>query len=154
MGTTRAAEIDDAVQDVFVECFKDGGILDRVESDRPGGFRAYLFGVVRNVARRYEAVVAANHPSPDRPEPELDVIIQSERGLSLSFDRAWARAIMREAADAMAERAKIAGPDAGRRVDLLHLRFYDGLSIREIANRWQGRFGCYPPRIRKSAKGV
>src|SRR6185437_2518113 len=38
----------------FVECFKQGGMLAHVERDRSGGFRAFLFGVVRNVARRSE----------------------------------------------------------------------------------------------------
>ncbi len=39
-GTPRIEELDDAVQEVFVECFREGGVLDRVDSGRPGGFRA------------------------------------------------------------------------------------------------------------------
>lgn len=47
------AEIDDAVQDVFVECMKPGGALDHVDQAQ-GDFRALLYGIVRNVARRFE----------------------------------------------------------------------------------------------------
>src|SRR5262245_30279972 len=45
-------ELDDAVQEVFVECFKEGGVLDRAERGR--GFRPFLYGVVLHVARRFE----------------------------------------------------------------------------------------------------
>jgi len=43
----------------------------------------------------------------------------------------------REAAQVQAEQARHGGPAALRRVELLHLRFHDGLPIREIAERWQ-----------------
>ena len=43
-------DLDDAVQEVFVECFKPDGVLDRADRDR--GFRPFLYGVVRNVALR------------------------------------------------------------------------------------------------------
>lgn len=46
--------IDDAVQEVFVECFRSDGPLARADRARAGGFRPFLFGVVRNVARRFE----------------------------------------------------------------------------------------------------
>ena len=45
-----AAELEDVVQEVFVTCFKEDGPLSRADPERPGGFRAYLYGVVRNVA--------------------------------------------------------------------------------------------------------
>ena len=47
-------ELDDALQEVLLECLKDGGALERADPDRPGGFAAFLRGVVRNVARRIE----------------------------------------------------------------------------------------------------
>src|SRR5262245_24445913 len=53
-GTRFLQEVDDAVQEFFLECFREGGFLDRVEKGGPGGFRAFLYGVVRNVAFRYE----------------------------------------------------------------------------------------------------
>src|SRR5262245_36513833 len=45
-------DLDDAAQEVFVECFKQGGVLERAERER--GFRPFLYGVVRNVAARFE----------------------------------------------------------------------------------------------------
>jgi RNA polymerase sigma-70 factor (ECF subfamily) len=47
-------EVEDAVQDVFVECFKDRGVLANVNPEAAGGFRAFLFAVVRNRARATE----------------------------------------------------------------------------------------------------
>ncbi|MBK8268830.1 MAG: hypothetical protein IPK83_11220 [Planctomycetes bacterium] len=35
-------DLDDAVQDVFLECFRPDGALDRLDVHRPGGFRAFL----------------------------------------------------------------------------------------------------------------
>jgi RNA polymerase sigma-70 factor (ECF subfamily) len=52
------------------------------------------------------------------------------------FDRAWAKAIMREAAEHQAAFAAVAGADAMRRLELLRLRFQEDLPIREIAERW------------------
>jgi RNA polymerase sigma-70 factor (ECF subfamily) len=57
--------------------------------------------------------------------------------LSRVYDREYARAIMREAASRMAERAEALGGDARRRVELLRLRFEDGLHVRDIARQWQ-----------------
>src|SRR5262249_46734204 len=41
------ADLDDAVQEVFVECFRAGGVLQRADPERAGGFRPFLFGVIR-----------------------------------------------------------------------------------------------------------
>ena len=43
---------------------------------------------------------------------------------------------MQQAAERQAERAGIAGDKAVRRVELLKLRFQEGLTIREIAQLW------------------
>ena len=43
---------------------------------------------------------------------------------------------MREAAARQAERADALGPEARRRVELLRLRFQEGLPIREVARLW------------------
>lgn len=121
-----ARNIDDAAQDVFVECFKAGGVLDRSDHDRPGGFRAYLFGAMQNVARRYEARRLHDRLPDDLPA--------DEPSLSRAFDRAWAQSLLREAARVQAELATTAA--ARRRVELLRLRFQDGLKVRDIAARW------------------
>ena len=132
--TPLADDLDDAVQDVFVECLRAGGGLERVRADRPGGFRAFLYGLVRNVARRFEQTRAARG-QPTGIDP--DAIQAEEDTFSRVFDRAWARSVMREAADRQAEAAETAGAEALLRLDLLRLRFQEGLPIREIARRWQ-----------------
>lgn len=122
-------EVDDAVQDVFVECFRHGGLLEKADPERGGGFRAFLLGAVRNVARRHEERVRPVAPLPsDLPDDDT--------GPAEAFDKAWARSLLREAARRQREDAAQAGEAAQRRVDLLQLRFQDGLSIREIAERW------------------
>jgi RNA polymerase sigma-70 factor (ECF subfamily) len=129
-------ELDDAVQEVFVECFRMGGVVERADPGRPGGFRAFLYGLVRNVALRFEADRARRR---DRQAPgdvsAQDVAIDDE-SLARVFDRVWARSVMREAAARQAEWAEGEGEEALRRVDLLRLRFQEGLPIRVIARRW------------------
>jgi RNA polymerase sigma factor (sigma-70 family) len=143
--SNRIQALDDAVQDVFVECFRRGGALDRVEPDRPGGFRAFLYGVVRVVALRVESVRArrGGHAPPDGFD--LGQVPADETRLSLAFDRAWARALLAEAAGRQAEDAERAGEAARGRVELLRLRFHDGLPIREIARRR----GCDPDAVHR-----
>jgi RNA polymerase sigma-70 factor (ECF subfamily) len=122
-------DLDDAVQEVFVECFRQGGVLDAVGSDRVPSFRAIPYGVVRNVARRFEsrAAPAANL---------LPEIQDDEPSLSRLFERAWAQAIMAEAARLQRRWATERGPEAVQRVELLRLRFEENLPMRTIAERW------------------
>src|SRR6516162_10233366 len=54
-GSALGRDLDDAVQEVLVECFRQGGALDAAGAGRVPGFRAFLYGVVRNVARRFES---------------------------------------------------------------------------------------------------
>ena len=53
-GSPLQGSVDDAVQDVFLACFKEHGALERADSGRGRRFGAFLYGVVRNVARRFE----------------------------------------------------------------------------------------------------
>jgi RNA polymerase sigma-70 factor (ECF subfamily) len=128
-------DVDDAVQDAFVECFKQGGMLAHVQRDRGGGFRAFLYGVVRNVARRLEA--RRDRDRQAHGEVDFDQVPVDEASQARMFDRAWARSLLREAAQRQEEHARRAGTAALRRVELLRLRFHDGLPIRAIAARWQ-----------------
>jgi RNA polymerase sigma-70 factor (ECF subfamily) len=133
-GSPCLGQLDDAVQDVFVECFKPGGVLECADRDR--GFRPFLYGVVRHVALRLEH----ERGSRRRQAPaDLDIaaVPDDEASLSQAFDRAWARALLREAAERMRQRARAEGEAAVRRVDLLHLRFHEGKPIRDIAAMWQ-----------------
>jgi RNA polymerase sigma factor (sigma-70 family) len=126
---TRRHSVEDAAQDVFVECFRSGGLLEKADAERPGGFQAFLLGAVRNVARRHEA---RTRPADQLP-PELPA---DETGPAEVFDRAWAKTLLREAGRVQEEAARRSGPAAVRRVQLLRLRFQEGLPIREIAVRW------------------
>lgn len=56
--------------------------------------------------------------------------------MSRAYDRAWARALLAEAARIQTETAAANGERAVQRVELLRLRFHDGLPIRDIAARW------------------
>jgi RNA polymerase sigma-70 factor (ECF subfamily) len=128
-GSALRPDLDDAVQEVFVECFRQGGALEAAGAGRVPGFRAFLYGVVCNVARRFESRPArAAGPLPDVPADEAS--------LSRLFERSWAREIMAEAAGRQRREAEERGPEAVRRVELLRLRFEEGLPIRAIAERW------------------
>jgi len=113
--------VDDAVQEVFLACFKENGVLDAADSARE--FRPFLYGVVRNVARHAETRRSRNkeHAPPSGFEPA------SDEELSAAFDRAWALAVVQAALQSM---------DDPRQVELLRLRFHDDLPVREIARRW------------------
>src|SRR4051812_46535185 len=74
-------ELGDAVQETFVECFRRGGALEAAGAGLVPSFRAFLYGVTRNVARRFEA-------RPARPDPLPDGIDANEDGQSRLFDRA------------------------------------------------------------------
>lgn len=132
--TDKEALIDDALQEALLECIKRGGALTRVDRSRAGGFRPFLQGVVRNVAARYQTRRARDKRrggellSPDQvPSPQTTV--------SQAIDQELARALVREAADAMAARANRLGASARLRVEILRLRFGDDLPIRDIATR-------------------
>jgi len=128
-GSALQADLDDAVQEVFVEFFRQGGALQAAGAGRVPGFRPFLYGIVRNVARRFESRPArATGPLPDLPADEAS--------LSRLFERSWAQAIMAEAAQRQRRQAAQRGPEAVRRTELLRLRFEEGLPIRTIAERW------------------
>ena len=122
-------ELDDATQTVFVECFRQGGVLDAAGSGRVLGFRAFLYGVIRNVARRFEC-------RPVHAPDSLPEIAADDEDQSRLFDRTWARAVMAEAGRLQRDQAEKRGPDAVQRVELLRLRFEENLPIRDIAVLW------------------
>jgi CHAT domain-containing protein len=90
-------QVDGAVQEVFVECFRAGGVVARVDPARAGGFRPVLYGVVRNVARQLERRHAAQQARAVSQDA-LAAQPADDSSLSAVFDGAWAKAIMRQAA--------------------------------------------------------
>ena len=127
-------EAEDASQEVFAECFRNDGPLGRVDRNRPSGFRPFLYGLARNVACRVEQRCGR---FPNSGADVFEQIEVDETSLSAVFDRAWAVTLMKEAAKRQLQAARAKGKRAIKRVDLLQLRFRDGLPIREIAKQWQ-----------------
>jgi len=126
--------VPDAVQEVFVECFKEGGLLGRADREREGGFRPWFFGAAKRIALRFEEGRGMGREAefPSR----FDAPVVDEKGLATIFDRAWAAELMRQAAECMAERAEEAGERERRWVELLRMRFEENRPIREIAKSW------------------
>jgi hypothetical protein len=54
-GSALAEDLDDATREVFVECFRQGGAVEAAGAGRVPAFRAFLYGVIRNVTRRFES---------------------------------------------------------------------------------------------------
>jgi RNA polymerase sigma-70 factor (ECF subfamily) len=136
-------DLDDAVQDVFLDCFREGGVIERADPSHGSGFRAFLFGVVRNTALRIEERRARESERREGGDIDPERFAAREERLSGVFDRAWALAVMREAAELQAARAREKGPEAAERVELLRLRFHEGMAIRDIALLW----GADPARL-------
>lgn len=131
-GHALRAEIDDAVQEAFVECLKPDGVLERADPLR-GDFRGLLYGVVRNVARRYEErAVKALRRGPDQ-SVYLDELPHQAEALSRVFDRAWAQSLLREAVQRHEAAAAGGDADTRHRFRVLQLRHDQGLTIRDIA---------------------
>lgn len=101
-----------------------------------GDVRGLLFGVVRNVAARFEERALKRTRRNGATGSILDTIRAAEPSMSFLFDREWARALLRLAGDRMKADAQEKGPGARLRVELLRLRFGDGLPIRDIATQW------------------
>ena len=135
--SSLSSEIEDVVQEVFIACLREGGVLEGANPEHPSGFRALLFSVTRNIALRAEG----NRGRRARQDPgspvELDRTPNDDPSLSRIFDREYARAIMVEARLEMGRRAAAEGPWAVRRVELLRLRFVEDQPIRAIAKLWQ-----------------
>lgn len=134
-GQAQHRDLDDAVQDVFVECFRPGGALARLDVEKCSSFRAFLFGVVRNVALRFEQRRARQQRRQPQAQ-DLDALPHGADTLSHHFDRAWAHNLLRVAIQTLAAEAQRDGPEAVRRLQILRARFQDGVPIRDLARQW------------------
>ena len=128
--STDSPVVADATSDVFLDCFQEGGALSRVDPAFAGGFRAFLYGVVRNVALMAERSHARRRDTASGHAVEN--LADSEASLSRVFDRAWAEAVVQDARDKMGSRAS-RSPTAALRFRALAMRFEQGLPPREIA---------------------
>lgn len=125
-------EVADAAQEVFLQCFKPGGALLRADSDREGGFRAFLYGITRNVAGTVEAARLRRRRERGGGADDIDMVASDESTVSRVFDRAFAQALTREARSLLASRAAPGSPAAAR-LRALELMYEHGLPSREIA---------------------
>lgn len=125
----EAMDVEDALQEIFLDCFRHEGALTRANPER-GGFRAFLFGVTRHVALRFEERLARRKARQLAAEPEPEWLCP----LPQAFDRSWAISILEEARVSHRAWAERRGDAALRRVRLLELRFRDHKSGREIAS--------------------
>ena len=126
--------VDDAVQDVFFECFRQGGPLDRVDRCGAAGFRSFLHAIVRHVALRHEEKSRLQARRLGGEAADVEALPAAEASTSEVFDRAWARAVLRRARD---RQRQAAGDDAEAQllVRILDARFAEDLPIRVIAER-------------------
>jgi RNA polymerase sigma factor (sigma-70 family) len=132
-GRALAILVDDAIQDVFVECYKAGGVLERAVPGQ-GDFRALLYGVARKVARRHEEREAKSIRRRPAEGVYLDELPEQAEALSRVFDRAWERSLLNEAVERH-RGASADDPASARRFRILSLRHDDRLAVREIADR-------------------
>lgn len=136
-GGARAQDVDDAVQETLIECLKERGAVERAVADGRSGFRGFLHGVTVNVARRFE------QRGRERMEQGRSLTtVTHESAVSddtpdLEFDRAWARNVLAQARLRLRRRALANGERPVRRVELLALRFDEGIPVREVARRWK-----------------
>ncbi|MCA8976638.1 MAG: sigma-70 family RNA polymerase sigma factor [Planctomycetes bacterium] len=134
-GRHHLADVDDASQEVFVECLRPEGVLQRADPGR-GDFRGLLYGVARNVACRFEK--RALERGRLRPEDSawLEQVAADDAGQATMFDRSWARAMVFQAKKRHRELAGADGEAGQRRLDLLERRFGGDEMIRDIAASW------------------
>jgi RNA polymerase sigma-70 factor (ECF subfamily) len=132
--------VDDAVQEVFLECFRENGVLVNAQESPPRSFRALLLGVVHNIAQRVERRWRRTQRRLAGDGVDVETLPSLDPTISKMFDRAWAAALIQHAKEIQRERAESEADDEGdaarSRVRVLELRFAEGLPIREIAARW------------------
>lgn len=130
-------DLDDAIQEVFLECFREGGALDKVSGTEAGRFRTFLFAVTRNVARRVEERRARNRAKIGPQDPQDLDVPGADESLGALFDRSWAVSLVQQARDLLESRARESGDRAVKRARLLRMRFNEGKPIRQIAKEWE-----------------
>jgi DNA-directed RNA polymerase specialized sigma24 family protein len=110
--------VQDASQEVFVQCFRQGGVLASANPELGSGFQAFLYGVARRIGANLDRRLGHLKAKEIDGHSDFDeCAISSELALSKSFDRAWASLVA------------LAGLEA------LQLQFFEGLQPREIAER-------------------
>jgi RNA polymerase sigma-70 factor (ECF subfamily) len=102
-----------------------------------GDFRGFLFGVVRNVAKRFARSHAMLDARGVAQGSVVDGLASAEAAASRVFDREWALALLRQAMQQFSREAAAHGDPQRTRSELLRLRFEEGQPIRAIAAAWE-----------------
>jgi len=142
--------VEDAAQEVFLQCFKEGGVLGKVKKGRGPGFRAFLCAVSRNVARNVEARSFRSREGQPCGVDQFAEDHLAHDSASQAFDRAWALGVLGEAMEVLQGRAALEGTEAERDVELLRLNVCEGLSIRDLAQQ----VGCHRNAIHRALTRV
>lgn len=132
--STQHDDVCDAAQEVLLQCFRKEGALDGLDADSASGFRAFLYGVTRNVAAMAERKRARVRES----QAEHSGVFEradADPTISGVFDRGWAEVVVREARSLLQRRALLQGGKAALRARVLELRYQEALSPRDIAPR-------------------
>jgi RNA polymerase sigma factor (sigma-70 family) len=127
-------DVEDAAQEVMLQCFRREGALESVDPALGSGFRAFLYGVTRNVAAMTERKSARTHEAQAAHSGVFERM-NDEASLSHVFDQGWAEVVVREARSHLQRRALMRGGSALLRARALELRYQEGLPPREIALR-------------------
>lgn len=135
--TSRRNLIDDAAQEVFLECFRPGGALAHLDRARAHhGLEAYLRGVVRNVACRIERAQARDFHHRRSLAAAAGQAAPEESGSAECIDRARAHDQVLAALDLLDREDRQAGTDHSLRA-FLRAHFEQGQQVRTIAAAWQ-----------------
>jgi hypothetical protein len=126
--------VDDAVQEVFVDLFRQRGVLTRADPDK-GGFRGLLFGTAQIVALRFEEAAARRREWP-APSTVVRNGLPDVEGAARAYDRAWAQRLLAEARELLAARLRARSQRERRWLELLERRFHGAQPIRDIARQW------------------
>ena len=130
--------VDDAVQEVFLECLRPGGALEHLDPTRtPRAVPAFLRGVARNVAHRIERVEARNFDHQRRLAAGAGAPAPARLGSAEQLDRAWACDRVATALDLLdREDRRSHDLHAHSLRDFLRLHFEEGLPVHVIAEQW------------------
>ncbi|MFM1871718.1 MAG: hypothetical protein RL398_1140 [Planctomycetota bacterium] len=128
--------IEDATQEVFVECLRPDGALSHADPARSEhGFDAYLRGVVAHVAARVERRYARDFAHRRRLAVAAARADLPQHAVEAQMDRRWVRAVLARAL-ARLETPQFATKMAHSAREFLALHLEQGLPVREIARRW------------------
>lgn len=135
--TTLRGCIDDAAQEVYLECFRRGGAFTHFAPERARhGVTGFLRGIVRNVAHRFERQRTrerAHRAHLTGTPPPLhgdDDAVPAGDGTGIDHEHVVA------ALDRLDHDDPARGTPRSLRA-FLRLRFDDGLPVRTIAKHWQ-----------------